>query len=480
MTATHILQGGTVLTGGRGGRILFDGAVVWQGDRVAAVGPATDLRAAYPGARALNAHGGLIMPGFIDLHTHFYSALACGLDPGAPVRDFNEVLSRLWWRFDRALDPETVRLSALLGAARCVRNGITTVFDHHASPSFITGSLDLVAGAVVETGLSAVLCYEVTDRNGHDGALAGIDENLRFIESHVTDGRVRGLMGLHASFTLCTATLNEVARRVPAGVGCHLHVAEDMLDLRHSIGAFGADPVARLESAGLLGERAVLAHGVHLDRDHLERIAAHGSVLVHNPESNMNNGVGRLDLIRARNAGVTLGLGSDGLGSSMLRLARSAFLHVRADTRDPGAGFDVLPEMLLDTNARVAGRFFDEPDLGRLVPGAPADIAVVDAPPPAPIEAADQFAHLVYGASDAPIRHTVARGRVLMEDFSLTRLDLERVAAQARAAAPALWERFRAIGLETALPREADAAPDKGVPRDAGASRRDRPRRDER
>jgi putative selenium metabolism protein SsnA len=478
MAATHILHGGTVLTGGRDGRIVADGAVVWEGDRVAAVGSAADLRAAHPGARTLNAHGGLIMPGFIDLHTHFYSALSRGLDPGAPLRDFRDVLSRLWWRLDRALDPETVRLSALLGAARCVRNGITTVFDHHASPSFIAGSLDLIAGAVVEAGLSAVLCYEVTDRNGHDGALAGIGENLRFIESHASDGRVRGLMGLHASFTLRTATLHEVARVLPDGAGCHLHAAEDMLDLRHSIDAFGTDPVARLESAGLLGERTVLAHGVYLDRDHLERVAARGSVLVHNPESNMNNGVGRLDLVRARSAGVTLGLGSDGMGSSMLRLARTAFLHVRADTRDPAAGFEVLPEMLFDTNARVAGRFFDEPDLGRLVPGAPADIAVVDAPPPTPIEAANQFAHLVYGAGDAPIRHTVARGRVLMEDFSLTRLDVERVAGQARAAAPALWERFRRIDLETALPR--DAAPETALPRPADASARGRPRRNER
>jgi cytosine/adenosine deaminase-related metal-dependent hydrolase len=260
------------------------------------------------------------------------------------------------------------------------------------------------------------------------------------------------MMGLHASFTLADETLAEVKRRLPPGVGCHIHIAEDALDIHHSRAAFGAGPLQRLDQYGLLGETTLLIHGVHLSADELRLAAKRGAVLVHNPESNANNGVGRLDLCDAADSGVTLGLGTDGMGSSMLRSGRAAFLMLRSGRRDPTTGFDVVPGMLLEANAAVASRFFDEPDLGKLRPGAPADIAVLDAPPPTPISPENVFGHLIYGANEAPVRHTIARGRVLLEDFDLTRLDLACIAAQAREATPALWERFRTLSARTPFP----------------------------
>ena len=179
--------------------MVADGAVAWSDDRIAAVGPLREVRSSYPEAAFLDAHGGLIAPGLVNLHHHFYSALARGIDPGVPMRNFPEILDRLWWRLDRALDPDSVSISALLSAADCARWGCTTVFDHHASPTCIDGSLDLVAGALETVGLSAVLCYEVTDRNGEDGAARGIAENLRFLQARAADPRVRGVFGLHAS-----------------------------------------------------------------------------------------------------------------------------------------------------------------------------------------------------------------------------------------------------------------------------------------
>ncbi len=195
------------------------GAVAWRGDRIVEVGEHGALTGRYPGARLLDARGGLILPGLINIHHHFYSALARGLNPGTPMRDFPEVLDRLWWRLDRALDPETVGISALLSAADCIRWGCTTVFDHHASPTCIEGSLDLIAGAVETAGISAVLCYEVTDRNGPEGALAGIEENLRFLGRRRDDPRIRGVFGVHASFTVRDETLALIARATTAGSG---------------------------------------------------------------------------------------------------------------------------------------------------------------------------------------------------------------------------------------------------------------------
>ncbi len=447
MTQT-LLGNGVVATSFEAPEILDGGAVAWQDDRIAAVGPEAELRRAYPSAAYLDARGGLILPGLVNLHHHFYSALARGLDPGVQMRNFAEVLDRLWWRLDRALEPETVALSAELAAAECVRWGVTTVFDHHASPSAIRGSLDAIASAIEKTGLSAVLCYEVTDRNGHDEAIAGLDENLRFLRARGDDPRIRGVVGLHASFTLRDETLALVAERRPKGAGCHIHVAEDPVDIEVTREIFGTGPIQRLERFGLLDRQCLIAHGIHLGRASYASIARSGAVLVHNPESNANNGVGHLDAAEAVRQGCLVALGTDGMSSSVLGALKSAFLLHRHVTRDPSSGFEGLPDLLAG-NVRAARRFFDEPRLGELVAGAPADLVVVDAPPPTPLAAGNLFGHLVYGAGEAPVRHTVARGRVLLEDFRHTTVDLRALTQRARAEAPRLWENFHHLGYGT-------------------------------
>ena len=447
-----LLHNGTVVTGGENPDVWTEGAVAWSGSQIVAVGSEIDLRKDYPEAKLLDACGGMVMPGLINLHHHLYSALARGLAPAQAPSDFGQILERLWWLLDRSLSSEAVRLSALLGAADCIRSGCTTLFDHHASPSTIRGSLDTIAEVIDQAGLSAVLCYEITDRNGHDGAVAGLVENLRFIDTYRDHSRIHGTFGLHASFTVSDQTLDEVAIRRPPDVGCHIHLAEDPIDLRVSEVAYGAAPLARLEKRGFLDDRALLIHGVHLTSEGRAVVARNESTLVHCPESNANNGVGRLDVERAAAEGCTVGLGTDGMSSAMLRALRAAFLVQRAGREDPTVGFEAHPG-LLHTNAVVARRFLDEPLLGELTPGAPADICVVDSPPPTPIGPENLFGHLVYGASEAPVRHTIARGRILLEDFRHTTLDPLEISRAARVEAFGLWERFRELGAsEDGLP----------------------------
>ncbi len=454
MTGTVLLGNGVVVTGTGGGdpapQVIPNGAVAWLGDRIVAVGPEAELRREYADAEFLDACGGVILPGLVNLHHHFYSALAQGLDPRTTMTSFAEVLDRLWWRLDRALDQETVRLSAELSVAQCIRWGCTTVFDHHASPSCLSGSLDLIAEVIEHAHLSAVLCYEVTDRNGHDEARAGIVENLRFIEAHRQHPRIRGTVGLHASFTLRDETLAQVAEQRPADAGCHIHVAEDPIDVTASQAEFGMGPVQRLAHFALLDERCLLAHGIHLQPQDYADIARHDAVLIHNPESNANNGVGHLDAVAAAGHGCLVGLGTDGMSSAILRALRAALLAQRAARLDPAVGFEVLPHLLAN-NARVARRFLGEPLLGELAPGAPADVIVVDAPPPTTIAAENVFGHVAYGVSEAPVRHTFARGRGLLQDFRHTTLDLQEIAGRARELSPALWRRFQALEWGTSF-----------------------------
>lgn len=445
---TFIMGNGAVITEATRPRVIPGGGVAWQADRITQVGPEAALRRQYPDATYLDARGGLILPGLINVHHHFYSALARGLDPGVPMANFAQVLDRLWWRLDRALDAETVRLSAELCAAECIRHGCTTVFDHHASPGFIDGSLDTIAAAIEAAGLSAVLCYEVTDRNGPEGAAAGIEENLRFMQTRRGDSRIRGVFGMHASFTLRDETLSEIARRRPADGGCHVHVAEDPVDVEETVRRFGIDPVTRLERHGLLDRHALLAHCIHLDKAAYATIARNGAAILHNPESNANNGVGRLDVTRTVSRRCLVGLGTDGMSSSMLGALRYAFLSHRAARADQNAGFEALPH-LPAANVEIARRFFDEPVLGELKPGAPADLIAIDAVPPTPLHPANVFGHFVYGASEYPVRHTVARGKVLFEDHRHTTVDPAAIAAEASEHSPALWERFHKLAWGT-------------------------------
>jgi putative selenium metabolism protein SsnA len=439
-----LLSGGPLATSYGEAEVFVEAGVVWNDGRIVAVGPEEDLKREFPDAERLDARGGLILPGLVNVHHHFYSALARGLDPGVAMANFSEILQGLWWRLDRALDLEAVEVSALLSLADCIRSGCTTVFDHHASPSAISTSLSTIAAAVESAGLRAMLCYEVSDRNGRAEADLGIEENLDFILSHHKHATIRGMVGLHASFTVDDISLKALSELRPEGIGCHIHLAEDIVDVTDSVKKYGARPLARLADFDLLDKYAILVHGVHLDESELRRVAASGATLVHNPESNQNNGVGRLELPNAASLGCRLALGTDGMSSAMLRSLRSAFLGLRGARQDPTLGFDVVPD-LLSNNAGVAAQHFDEENLGRLVPGAPADIIVVDCAPPTKLSAENLFGHLVYGASEYPVRHTIAGGRVLLRDFEHLTIDIEGLSARARRISPAVWKRFREI-----------------------------------
>jgi cytosine/adenosine deaminase-related metal-dependent hydrolase len=188
----------------------------------------------------------------------------------------------------------------------------------------------------------------------------------------------------------------------------------------------------------------VLVHGIHLERREYERIASSGAALIHNPESNANNGVGRLDLEAVSRLGCRVGLGTDGMSSAVLRSLRAAFLGLRAGAEDPSTGFESVAP-LLQANTHLAAQCLDEPLLGRLVEGAPADVIVIDPPTPTPVTPANTLGHLLYGISEGVVRHTVARGQVLLKDFRHTTLDTYVLAAEARAETPALWDRFRRL-----------------------------------
>lgn len=432
---------GIVVTLGSDNHVTWNGSVVVEGEKISAVGGASDMQKRFPNAESVDCSGKVVLPGFMCTHHHFYSTMARGMAiPGEPAANFVEILERLWWRLDRALSDEDITLSAQIPLIECIRNGTTTVIDHHASPSMREGSLDLIEKAVREAGIRASLCYEVSDRNVSGG---GIEENQRFITKVGRgDGQIAAMMGLHASFTLSDQTLEKCVRVArDAGVGCHIHVAEDLADKEDAMRKYGMPIVMRLDKLGVTGERSLFIHCVHIDDSEMDLIAATRTAVVHNPESNMNNAVGVTRLFDLMKRGVLVGLGTDGMSSDMLAQMRCAYLLHRLANRDPRVAFMEAPQLLLQNNAEICQRQFGL-RLGEIFEGGPADLAIIDYRPPTPFNAGDFLGHLIFGLVDAVVDTTVCKGKVLMRNKQVLALDEERIAARSRELAPRMWQRL--------------------------------------
>ena len=441
-----IITNGKIVTWGDPNEIIEDKALLIQDGLIQKIADQAELKAAHPGEEVLDAQGQMVMPGLICAHTHFYGAFSRGMAiPGEPSRNFQEILANLWWKLDKGLDEEGVKYSALALLADATRYGCTTLFDHHASPNCIDGSLDIEAQAVLESGLRASLCYEVTDRDGEEKALAGIRENGRFI-SGVKAGNYSQMLkahfGLHASLTVSDETLEKCLAENNGRVGFHSHAAEGIVDQEDSLTKYGKRVIERFADSGVLGEETILAHGVHVTPHEIELLAQSGTWLSHQPRSNMNNAVGVAPVEEMLKQGVQVCLGNDGFSNAMWQEWFFAYLIQKDQQADPRAmnGYDVI-KIAVEHNSRLATQTWDGLRIGKIVKGAAADLILVDYQPITPMHAGNLPWHILFGFRDGMVTSTIAGGRLLMKDRKLLLLDEVEIAAKAREAAIRSWDR---------------------------------------
>jgi len=353
----------------------------------------------------------------VNAHTHIYSGLApLGMPaPATPPGSFTEILKQIWWRLDRALDEASLRAAARLYIAEALLAGTTTLVDHHESPNLIEGSLEILADACQELGIRAVLCYGATERNeGRDEAEQGLAECRRFILAN-RRSRVRGVIGLHASFTVSNETLDEAAALCrELGTVVHVHVAEDVADLVDAHARRYPGPLERLMERGAVPRGSILAHGVHLERHQVSAAAAAGAWLCQNPRSNHGNRVG---YPRALAASDRVALGTDGYPSDLR--AERAFLErmLASQHHEPTA---VAAARLEAGRALAAERF-----------GAALETDVVEFEPGP--------------EADARVKHVTVDSQIVVRDGALVTGDLEEIRARAREAAERLWPRMATV-----------------------------------
>jgi len=443
-----LIHNANLITWAQPNQILPDQAVLLADGLIAEIGPSAQLSARHPRAERLDAGGQYLMPGNICAHTHFYGAFARGMAIlGRPPQDFPEILRKLWWPLDKSLGAEDVRYSALVSLVDAVKHGTTTLIDHHASPNCIPGSLDLLAEAIELSGLRAVLCYEVTDRDGPEKAQAGIAENLRFLErcaeGGVAKGRVAATFGLHAGLTLSDQTLEACRRAVPEGTGFHIHLAEHEADEDDSLRKSGLRAAQRLERHGILGERTIVAHAVHVDAHEIEVLADSRTWVTHQPRSNMNNAVGVAEVEAMLSAGLKVCLGNDGFSNAMWEEWKTAYLLHKVWHRDPRRmGGETVIQMAVYHNAALAQVFFPGAPLGVVAPGARADLMLVDYHPFTPLSEGNLPWHMLFGFRDSMVTTTIVGGKLLMRDRQLLTLDEAEISARARQLAPQVWKRY--------------------------------------
>jgi putative selenium metabolism protein SsnA len=440
-----LITNATLVTWGEPNRILPNHALYIQDGVIREIGMTRELAALHPQGERLDARGQLVMPGNICAHTHFYGAYARGMAiPGDAPKNFPEILERLWWPLDKALDKDAVRMSALVSLVDAVKHGTTTLIDHHASPNFIDGSLDVIADVVDWAGLRAVLCYEVTDRDGEAKKYAGIAENVRFIE-HNEHPLIAGTFGLHASLTLDDDTLRACADVRPADAGFHVHVAEHEADEDDSQRRSGKRVVQRLNEFGIWGDKTIAAHCVHINENERQILHDSGTWISHQPRSNMNNAVGAMAFDDFMARGMKVCIGNDGFSNNMWADWKDAYLLHKVASRDPrrANGADVIQAAVYN-NARLAERFFSEERLGELSIGAAADIIFVDYHPFTPLTEGNLPWHILFGFESSMVTTTIVAGNVLMRDRQLLTLDEKAIAEEALHLAPKVWEQYTA------------------------------------
>ncbi len=439
-----LIGNGRMLTRDKEQAFFESGAVVLDGNTIKDVGDYADLKKSYPDAEFIDARGGLIMPAYINTHEHIYSSFARGMSiKGYNPNGFLDILDGLWWTIDKNLTLEETYLSAMATYMDCIKNGVTTVFDHHASFGAIGDSLFKIGDAARKCGIRSCLCYEISDRAGEEKALEGILENVAWIKYALKDDTdmLAGMMGMHAQFTISDKTMELAAKHKPDEVGYHIHVAEGIEDLHDSLKKYGKRIVDRLMDCNILGSKTLLGHCIYINEHEMDLIKDTDTMVVHNPESNMGNACGCPPTMTIVHKGILTGLGTDGYTHDMTESYKVANVLHKHHLCDANAAWGEIPQMLFEGNKVIAGRYFKK-ELGVLKKGAAADVIVTDYTPLTPMDENNANSHILFGMTGRSTVTTIANGKVLMKDRELIGLDEEKLMSDCRQAARELADRI--------------------------------------
>lgn len=440
----YLLCNGKVITRDSENPYIENGGVLIDGTTIKKIGATDELKTQYPDAEIVDAKGNVIMPAFINAHTHIYSALARGLSiNGYNPNNFYEILDGMWWNIDRKLNIKATRASAYATYLDCIRNGVTTVFDHHASFCEIPGSLFEIADVAKEMGVRSCLCYEVSDRDGEQKCDEAIKENADFIRytKELNDDMLKAMFGMHALFTISDKTFEKCVRANDNMTGYHIHICEGTNDVEDSHKNYGMSPVERLLKWGILSDKTILGHCIHITEDEMDIIKKHNTMVVTNPQSNMGNAVGCSPVLKMYEKGILLGLGTDAYTHDMLESMSSALTIQRHNAGKANVGWCEVTDMLFKNNPQIAKSYFGT-ELGVLKVGDKADVIVMEYKPFTPFSEKNIDGHMIFGMKGRQCTTTFANGRLLYKDREFVDIDEEKINTEILVSAKDLWRKI--------------------------------------
>lgn len=406
--------------------ILFD-------KKIEEIGPMEDFKGA---DKIIDAKNNLVLPGFVVGHTHIYSTFARGLNLPFNPLNFKDILNQLWWKLDSKLGKTENYYSALVSGIEFIKNGVTTVIDHHASGIQIKGSLNTLKNALCdEIGLRGIFCFETSDRFNVDEC---IEENLEFLNTR--SQMHAGLFGLHASLSLSNETLKKVSNLYKGPI--HIHTAESIDDVEDSLSKYGMRVITRLDKFGLLRENSILAHCVHTFEDELNLISKNNCYVALNVSSNMNNAVGLPNYREMKQHNVKVIAGNDGLGFNFARELLNLYFSMKLKGKSPVSFSPDDLKQIIKNTYEIASYHLNT-NLGKIEPGFASDLLVVPYTPPTPLNKENILGHVIYGLYDNfKPSHVIVNGKLLMENYKIN-LPVSEIYVEARKVAQNLWEKLR-------------------------------------
>ncbi len=444
-----LIKNGVLVTMDARRQILEGYAVAIEAGRVVEVDRAENLERKHNRAEAIDATGRIVMPGIICSHSHLYGMLLRGASLNIdPPSDFTQILQRVWWPVDEAMNFEDAYASALVACLEFAKSGVTTFADTYSGPNSISGVLDHIARAVGEVGIRGFIAFEATERHSAEEGEKGVQENVRFAEKVKPESKARPLFSIHASFTVSDALIRRVKQLAQKyHVPITIHASEGLVDLHHNMENYGKRTVERLRDVGLLGSDAVLAHCVNLDEKEIGILEETDTGVAHNPMSNMLNAVGVAPLLQMLKRNVRVGLGNDGYIFDMFENMRAAFLLHRVYHKNPYA---IDPYTILEmATVNGAGLYGMGKEVGSIEPGKKADIILIKPSVlPTPLNASSVVGHLIYTVDGDDVETVLVEGKPIVKNKKLVTFDEDKAQSIAQAAAAKLWDRLKTVKPE--------------------------------
>lgn len=385
----------------------------------------------------IDATGKIVMPGLINGHSHIYSTFARGMNVSFDPKNFKELLEQLWWKLDRNITNDITYYSGIVSGVEYLKNGVTTIIDHHASGEILNSLNSLKQAVCNEVKLRGVFCFETSDRFPIKTC---IDENISFINENNTSS-TKGLFGMHASFTLSDESLREVSKNL-AGNPIHIHVAESKYDQEHSINHYGERVINRLNRHDLINRNSIITHGLYLDDNELDIIKQKQAVVALNVSSNMNNAVGLPDYNKLKSKGIKVIIGNDGISQRMTNEYQRLYFAMHHQSVSPTAfGFSDLINII--NNTYIYASDILDVNLGKIKAGFEADLLMIPYIAPTPLNSENIFGHLLFGLFNNFNPETVFVEGIKIMDKYQVESTLEDKYKQASELAKILWDRIK-------------------------------------